>query len=309
MMLQRTAKLPEGDLWRYEIKWDGYRAIAFTTGGKVSLRSRNDNDFSVRYARVTAALAKLPDDTVLDGEIVALDASGRPSFSALQNYGTGKATVFFYVFDVLVFEGKDVMGEPLRVRHEMLETNIMPLLSEPIRYAGTLDAPLSVLISSVKEQGLEGLVAKRLDSRYEPGQRSGSWQKMRLNQGQEFVIGGYTVGGRTFDAVVFGYYEGKDLRYAAKTRNGFTPASRADLMTKFTKLTTQECPFTGLPEKRSGRWGEGLTAEKMKDCRWLTPSLVGMFEFVEWTPDDHLRHASFLGLREDKDPRSVVQEP
>jgi len=120
---------------------------------------------------------------------------------------------------------------------------------------------------------------------------------MRINRGQEFVIGGYTVGGRTFDALVFGYYEGKRLIYAARTRNGFTPASREELMQRMRLLETTHCPFANLPEARAGRWGVGLTAEKMTDCRWVKPVMVGQFEFVEWTPDGHLRHSRFVALR------------
>ena len=171
-----------------------------------------------------------------------------------------------------------------------------------------LDASLADILASVKAQGLEGVVAKRSESHYEPGLRSGSWQKMRINQGQEFVIGGYTVGGRTFDALVFGYYEGKKLLFAAKTRNGFTPAIRAELLRKFAGLQTDDCPFADLPEKKLGRWGQGLTAAKMKDCRWLRPVLVAQFEFVEWTPDNHLRHSHFVALRTDKKATDVIRE-
>jgi len=131
---------------------------------------------------------------------------------------------------------------------------------------------------------------------------------MRINKGQEFVIGGYTVGANTFDALVFGYYEGDRLIYVARTRNGFTAALRQGLMTKFRPLEVVACPFTNLPEAKSGRWGQGLTAAKMEACRWLRPELVGRFEFTEWTPDDHLRHSTFVGLREDKNPLSVVRE-
>jgi ATP-dependent DNA ligase len=129
---------------------------------------------------------------------------------------------------------------------------------------------------------------------------------MRLNKGQEFVIGGYTVG-NPFDALVFGYYERGRLIYAARTRNGFTPASRWQLFKKFRSLEIPSCPFVNLPETRSGRWGQGLTVEKMKECRWLKPMLVGQFEFTEWTADDHLRHSRFVGLREDKNPNDVVR--
>jgi bifunctional non-homologous end joining protein LigD len=133
----------------------------------------------------------------------------------------------------------------------------------------------------VKAQGLEGLVAKRLDSRYEPGLRSGAWMKMRVNRGQEFVIGGYTRGTKTFDALV-GVHERKKLMNVARTRNGFTPATRAVLFKKFKGLEIPECPFTNLPEPKGGRWGQGLTKAKMAECVWLKPVLVGYFEFLEW---------------------------
>jgi bifunctional non-homologous end joining protein LigD len=223
VLLLRTDSLPQGANWQYEIKLDGYRAIAFKSGGRVLLRSRNDKDFTSRYPAIAIALRAMPDETVVDGEIVALDPSGRPSFNALQNYGSGATRIFYYVFDVLILAGQDIMLEPLSRRREMLQTSVLSLLDEPIRESPTLDVSLPHLIRSVKAQGLEGIVAKRLDSRYEPGLRSGIWQKMRVNQGQEFVIGGYTPSPRNFDALVIGYYEGKKLIYTARTRNGFTP--------------------------------------------------------------------------------------
>jgi bifunctional non-homologous end joining protein LigD len=181
MLLLRTEKLPEGDGWLYEIKFDGYRALAIKSGGKVHLRSRNDNDFSVRYPGIVKALAHLPEETMIDGEVVALDESGKPSFNMLQNYGAAGAPLHFYVFDLLILRGRDVMGEPLMKRREFLEESVLPKLDEPIRYSPQLEASLTNLVASVKAQGLEGLVAKRRDSRYEPGLRSGAWQKMRVN--------------------------------------------------------------------------------------------------------------------------------
>ena len=193
-------------------------------------------------------------------------------------------------------------------RRRLLHERVPPPLAEPIRPSPVLDASLSDLIPSVRQQELEGLVAKRLDSKYEPGQRSGAWQKMRVNRGQEFVIGGYTTGAKNFDALIFGYYEGDRLIYAARTRNGFTPASREQLQKQFKGLETNECPFANLPEKLVGRWGVGLTAAKMKECRWLRPVLVGQFEFLEWTADGHLRHSRFLRLREDKNAHEVKRK-
>ena len=309
MLLLRTDNLPdEPARWEYQLKLDGYRAIAFKTGGKLHLRSRNDNDFSVRYPNVLRGLARLPNETVIDGEIVALDDDGRPSFNALQNYSSPKTPIIYYVFDVMVLAGRDVKAQTLEARRELLERKVLPKLTEPVRYTGELKAGLRDLIESVRAQRLEGLVAKRRDSRYEPGLRSGAWMKSRINQGQEFVIGGYTIGTKTFDALIFGYYEGDRLIYAARTRNGFTPAMREQLFRKFHSLEIRECPFANLPEAKSGRWGQGLTKAKMADCRWLKPLLVGQFEFLEWTGENHLRHTRFVGLREDKPARAVRRE-
>ena len=133
----------------------------------------------------------------------------------------------------MLLAGKDVLGETLDSRRALLESKILPKLTEPIRYSPELPGSVADLLQSVKAQGLDGLIAKRRDSRYEPGQRSGAWRKMRVNQGQEFLIGGYTVGGSTFDALIFGYYRGRDLIYVARTRNGFTPRLREDLMKAF----------------------------------------------------------------------------
>jgi len=309
MLLLRSETLPDDPgRWTYELKLDGYRAIAFKTGGRVQLRSRNDNDFSARYPAVLSGLANLPPDTVLDGEVVAFDEHGRPSFNLLQNYGSTDVPIGYFVFDVMMLAGRDVTREPLSSRQALLESKVLPHLSEPVRYVAPLEGGLQTLVHSVKAHGFEGLVAKRRDSRYEPGLRSGAWRKMRVNRGQEFVIGGYTIGTRTFDALVIGYYQDGRLLYAARTRNGFTPALRAQLFKKFRGLETDVCPFANLPETKSGRWGAGLTAKKMAECRWLKPVLVGQFEFVEWTADEHLRHTRFVALRDDKDAKDVTRE-
>ena len=308
MLLLRTEKLPEGPEWLVELKLDGYRSLAIKTGGKVQLRSRNDKDFTARYSSLVKALSPMPDETVLDGEVVALDAEGRPSFNTLQNYGSAESSLHFFIFDVLVLKGKEVMGVALMKRRALIEKHVLLDLADPIRYSPILEGTLNNLIESVKVQGLQGLIAKRRDSVHEPGLRSGAWMKMRVNAGEEFVIGGYTIGGRTFDALVFGYYDEGKLLYAARTRNGFTPALRVDLMKKFKPLEIEECPFANLPEKKAGRWGVGLTSAKMVDCRWLKPVLVGQFEFVEWTQDAHLRHSRFMGLREDKKAKDVRRE-
>jgi bifunctional non-homologous end joining protein LigD len=308
MLLLRTDMLPSGRDLIYELKFDGFRAEAIKSSGIVHLRSRNNKDFNSRYPLIARALTAMPDETVIDGEIVALDETGRPSFNALQNYGSSGAPILYYVFDVMILAGSDVMTEPMAARRGLLQQGVLPRLGEPIRESPELEASLPELIDSVKAQRLEGLVAKRRGSRYEPGQRSGAWQKMRVNQGQEFVIAGYTPSPKHFDSIVFGYYDGSNLIYAGRTRNGFTPSSRNQLFRRFKGLEVENCPFSNLPEARGGRWGEGLTAEKMRECRWLKPVLVGQFEYVEWTPDGHLRHSRFMALRHDKRPQDVQRE-
>jgi DNA ligase D-like protein (predicted ligase) len=307
MLLLSSETLPDAENWSYELKLDGYRALGIKADGRVQLRSRNNKDFAKRYPSVAKALEALPADTVVDGEIVALDEQGRPSFNLLQNYQSAGNKIFYFLFDVLALSGRNVINLPLRDRRVFLHSDVLPNLGEPIRECPVLNASLTDVIHAIRKQGLEGIVAKNLDSLYEPGERSGSWRKMRINKRQEFVIGGYTVGARTFDALIFGYYEGARLLYAGRTRNGFTPELREQLQRRFRALEIAECPFSNLPEENAGRWGAGLTTDKMKECRWLRPELVGQFEFVEWTPDNHLRHSRFVGLRQDVDAALVYR--
>src|SRR4029079_687483 len=159
MLLLKTERLPAGENWLYELKIDGYRSIGLKTGGKVHLRYRNDNDFSAAYPGIVRALSGLPDETVIDGEIVALDDAGRPSFNTLQNLGSNKVPILYYIFDLMVREGFDVSRDGLGRRRELLEDKVLSKLSDPIKYSSVLDADLSDLIQSVKKLGLEGLVA------------------------------------------------------------------------------------------------------------------------------------------------------
>jgi bifunctional non-homologous end joining protein LigD len=275
MLLLRKATLPEGKDWIYELKFDGYRAVAFKTDGDVHLRSRNDKNFNLKYPAIVDALSKLPNETVLDGELVVLDETGRQSFNALQLAGSRKAAVYYFIFDVMILAGQDLHSETLQRRRHLLQKKILPRLSDPIRFSPELEGTAQDLLAAARTQQMEGIVAKRRESFYEPGVRSGAWQKVRTNQGQEFVIGGYTVAVGTFDALILGYFDGPQLIYVGRTRSGFTPKTRADLFRKFKKLARATCPFANLPESRSGRWGQGLTEAKMADCRWIKPLLVG----------------------------------
>jgi DNA ligase D-like protein (predicted ligase) len=303
-----VASLPAGPAWEYELKFDGYWAIGFKTRNCVHLRSRNGKDFAQRYSALVSALEPLPNETVIDGEIVALDESGRPSFNLLQNYATREYILAFYLFDLLILAGVDLRHETLETRRMLLRTQVMPRLAEPIRFSETIQASAAELVRAIREQGLEGVIAKRMDSTYQPGRRSGAWVKMRVNRGQELVIGGYVPAPNNFDSIVVGYYEGQQLIYVARIRNGFTPASRAALFKHLSGLERQSCPFQNLPESGKGRWGESLTVDDMSKCRWLEPRLVAAIEFAEWTPTNHLRHAKFIALRDDKDAKEVVRE-
>ena len=267
------------------------------------LYSRNGKDFSARFPGVTHALNALPDETLIDGEVVAVDESGRPSFSSLQNFD--RAPVF-YAFDLPTLAGEDLKQKPLDERRKALH-KLTRELDDTIRFSETFDASPADMIAVVREQGLEGVVAKRRDSPYEPGRRSGAWVKLRVNRRQDFVLGGYVPRGHNFDSILVGYYEGAELKYAGSIRAGFTPASREALFKGFSKLELAECPFSNLPDASKGRWGTGITADKMAACRWLKPRIVVAIDFLEWTLDDRLRHASFVEQRKDQPANSVVR--
>lgn len=301
-----VARIPEGEDWIYELKLDGYRAQAIRDSKGVRVLSRNGKDLTKKYPLLVRGLNDaIAADTALDGELVAFDDAGLPSFNALQN-ATRETNVVFFAFDVLVSEGQDVKMLPLRARKDILSrifhANGHVQLSEHFR------GPSAKFIEGVKKISGEGVIAKRLDSPYQPGRRSGSWSKKRMNIGQEFVIGGFTLGGNGIDALVVGYYEGGKLIYAARVRAGLVPASRRDLYGLLKPHIDKTCPFANLPEATSGRWGQGLTAAKMRECVWVKPRLVANFEFLEWTDSNHVRHIKFVTLRSDKDSLTVVRE-
>ena len=249
-------KLPEGPSWEYELKLDGYRTLAVKHAGWLTLYSRNKKIFNSRFPRIVEALSGLPDESIIDGETVALDDAGRPSFNRLQNFSTAK-TIAFFAFDVLMWKGKDLRMSSLYARRELLRKNVMSKLPD-VHYSESFAAPVDRILSVLRDQDLEGVVAKRQDSKYEAGRRSGAWVKMRIGGGQEFVIGGYTPAPKNFDTILVGYYEGKKLLFASKVRNGFVPASRESLFRNFEKLRTETCPFANLPEGDGVRYIDGL---------------------------------------------------
>ena len=297
--------LPKGSEWLYEVKFDGYRCLAGRDSTGVTLWSRRENLFTKQFPQIARACERLPPNTLIDGEIVALDESGRVSFNLLQHHRSKAQALVFYAFDVLIYRGRSVLTVPLYFRQEVLRRIFEDIKAAPIGLSENIEAAPTDMIRVAKEFGFEGIVAKRKDSVYESGKRTGVWVKYKVNRRQEFVIGGYTPG-NPFDALIVGYYEGERLHYAAKVRNGFVPLVRREVAGKFKGLEIDSCPFANLPEKKRTQWA--LTKEEMKNCVWLKPELVAEIEFTEWTPDGHLRHSRFVGLREDKEAREIVRE-
>jgi bifunctional non-homologous end joining protein LigD len=314
--------LPEGDRWIYEVKFDGYRALLLKDGGQVRLRSRKENDLTATYPAVAAAGMRLNAETAVldgeivaldatgrpsfDGEIVALDATGRPSFQALQHRSAHPGyAIVFYAFDLLHLNGENLTGLALTERTTRLRDVVAGsgvLLSEPLQ--GTA----AQVIQAVSQLGLEGIVAKRTDSRYDAGQRGGAWVKLKLDKQQEFVVGGYRPGTHGVDALLVGYHDVGGLRFAGKVRAGFTPHLRRDVFELVKPLHATACPFVDLPNSKASHWGGGVTNEQMAEMQWTRPRLVAQIRFVEWTSDGHLRHAAFLGIRTDKTAKDVRRE-
>jgi len=312
MKARLVETVPAGE-WIYEIKFDGYRALALKQGGEVELLSRNKKPFNEKFPHVVEALSKLDvGDAIIDGEIVALDEKGRSSFQLLQAFELNekKPPLFFYVFDLVRLNGKDLKSRPLAERKSLLR-KLIKNEQGVIRFSTSLEGEVKAILAQVRRLGLEGLIGKRPDSTYEAGQRSGAWIKLKIHQEQEFVIGGYTPPGgsrRYLGALVVGFFEKGELTFAGKVGTGFNDKLLRELHTEFAPLVTGQCPFANLPEKKGSRYGQALTPGEMKKCHWLKPKLVCQIKFAEWTRDAKLRQPVFLGLREDKDASEVVRE-
>jgi DNA ligase D-like protein (predicted ligase) len=306
MMATPAFTLPAGDEWSYEVKWDGYRAQAVKDGAAVSLASRNLKNITAQFPGITQSIARVRAKTALiDGEVVALDAKGRPSFQGLHHASFDGLTIVYYAFDLLHLDGHDLTRVPLDDRRAALREVVAEsgvLLSDP------LPGTPSQIASAVRRLGLEGVVAKRRRSTYTAGRRSDAWVKVRFARHQELVIGGFKPNARTFDSLVVGYYDGAKLMSAGKVRNGLTPQLRGNLFERMRPLISDRCPFANLPTTSTSQWGEGITAAEMESLTWVKPRLVAEVSFVEWTRDGSLRHPSFIALRDDKRPRDVHRE-
>ncbi len=302
MLATPADDVPRGDGWLYEVKWDGYRAIATMRGGDVDLRSRNDNALNERFPTVVRALERAirTPDCVLDGEVVAIGKDGRATFSAMQQGSDG--TMYVYVaFDALEVEGEPIIGLPLRERRERL-TRLIDRRRGGVQISDAFDDG-QALYHAAEQQRFEGIVAKRADSVYEPGRRSRNWLKIKTHGRQEFVIAGYTKGqGRRegqFGSLVLGVWEDGRLRYAGNVGTGFNDAEIEKLQRLLKELKQDECPFDEVPKMPKVRKG---------DVVWVKPELVAEVEFAEWTHDGRLRAPSYQGLRDDKRPEDVHRE-
>jgi bifunctional non-homologous end joining protein LigD len=276
---------------------------------RIQIRSRNNKDLTRMYPTVTAAGQRLmAKQAVIDGEIIAADKEGHHSFQPLQHRGSHTThQIAFYAFDLLHLDGVDLTQEPIEERRSRLRER---LAADPIiRYLEDLPGTAADILPAVRAAGFEGIVAKRKGSYYEPGERSNDWQKLKLENQQEFVIGGYRRDGDdSLDALLVGYCENKELQFAGKVRAGMVPFVKRKLVADLKPLRTDHCPFRNLPDAKSSRWGGGLTAAQMREFAWTQPQLVAQIRFVEWTAERRLRHAAFLGLRSDKTPDTVHRE-
>jgi bifunctional non-homologous end joining protein LigD len=293
--------------WIFEPKFDGERCLAFRNGRRLRMFSRNSKPLNETYPEIAEALAAQPAGSfIVDGEVVAFDERGISSFSRLQRrmqihdpraaLGAG-VPVRYYVFDLLYLDGEDLTAVPLRARKELLSRALE--FRDPVRYTTHRDTDGERYFEEACRQGWEGLIAKRLDSLYEAGRRSREWLKFKCVNRQEFVIGGYTDprGSRAgFGALLVGYYERGELKYAGKVGTGFDDAALKRLHRRMAALEIAKPPFAS---------GAGLPR---RGAHWVTPELVAEIGFTEWTGDGKLRHPRFLGLRDDKAAEEVLRE-
>jgi bifunctional non-homologous end joining protein LigD len=300
VQLARLANaVPDGDDWLFEVKYDGYRILAFVEGSAARLITRGGNDFTHRFLTVADALARWADGRamILDGEMVVTDAEGRPDFQALQRYmrsPEGRCPVYM-AFDLLALDGEDLRGHALIRRKEALEA-LLQGAPENIQYSAHVRGNGAACLSAACGAGLEGIVGKKADSIYS-GTRNGDWIKLKCGKRRDFVIGGYTTSDLRASGVsslLVGYYAGDALIYAGRAGTGLSDADRKELEAAFVRLKRQDSPFNSPPKPRPN---ESVT--------WLEPEMVASVHFAEWTGDNLLRQASFKGIRTGVDPKAV----
>jgi bifunctional non-homologous end joining protein LigD len=294
--------------WIYEVKWDGYRALALMHHGSVELKSRNDKSFNEKFYPVFSALQLLGIDAVLDGEILVTDEKGLSDFGALQNWRSeADGELCYYVFDILWYNGYDLTQMPLLRRREVLAE----VLDENsiIRISKNFDASGLDFFETAKDMGLEGIIAKKVDSPYSMGERTTDWLKIKSNKRQEVVIGGFTRNensSKIFSALLVGFYDNGKLQYAGKIGTGFTQKLQEQMMQQFKPLVVKKCPFATEPDvNKPSRFRPNPPAAT---ATWLKPQLVCEVSYAEMTSDGVMRHPSFEGMRADKKASDVKPE-
>ncbi|MDP4130666.1 MAG: DNA ligase D [Bacteroidota bacterium] len=291
-MLATLVERPfDGKDWIFEIKWDGYRAVAKINKGKAGIESRHNISFDEKFLPVKQALEKWSANAVVDGEIIALTEDGRPDFQELQGFlKQGKAAILvYYLFDLLWYEGKDYTGLPLIERKAILQ-HILPAGDNILKYSDHVEEKGISFFDAAIAKGLEGVMAKRADSLYTPNLRSKNWLKIKNNQFAEAIICGFTKGRQSrkyFGAVILGRYEKGELKYIGHSGSGFDDLGLKDLFEKFQPLITEKCPFKVRPKTNM-------------PATWLRPELVCLIKYTETTRDGSFRHPVYAGLREDK---------
>jgi bifunctional non-homologous end joining protein LigD len=297
MLATPAESVPAGGDWLYEVKWDGYRTLAYVRAGEVELRSRNDKVLTERFARIAreAGRAVRTPDCVLDGEVVALDADGKPTFSAMQQ---GSDRLLYYVFDLLEADGESLLELPLAERRRQLE-RLLEADNAAVRLSAAFEDGV-VLYEQASRQGFEGIIAKRQGSPYRPGERTREWLKVKTRNEDEFVVVGYTRGqGRrasSFGSLVLATRERSRLRWVGNVGTGFTERTIGDLLARLRPLERADSPLAETPK---------MPRVRKADVVWVEPELVAQVEFAELTHDRHLRAPSFVGLRDDRTAAEV----
>jgi bifunctional non-homologous end joining protein LigD len=308
MLATLVDQTPQHGEWLYEIKWDGYRAVAFCNKTKIELASRNNKSFNEKFYPVFQALKNLNLRAVLDGEIVVLNSSGSSSFGSLQNWRSeADGDLIYYVFDLLWLNGHDLTGLPLTSRRALLKQEIAD--QGIIRMSENFDTDPTEFLKAAGKLGLEGIIAKKADSTYQPGERNDSWLKIKIQKRHEVVIGGFTKNDdspKSFSSLLVGVYNKEKLEYTGKIGTGFNEKQQKEMMRQFRPLITDKPPFSFIPDiNKPSRFRPDPPHAR---ATWLKPKLVCEVSYTEITSDGVMRHPSFQGMREDKNAKDVHPE-
>jgi len=294
--------------WQYEIKWDGYRAMAMINKGKVNLLSRNNKSFNEKFYPIVDVLKKWDIDAVIDGEVVVLNEKGISNFGSLQNWRSeADGSLFYYVFDMILLNGYDLSSLPLTKRREILKENLPN--ENIIRFSENFETSATEFLATASKMGMEGIIAKKEDSIYIEGERTREWLKIKSNKRHEVVIGGFTKNegsAKTFSALLVGVFDNGRLDYMGKIGTGFNDKTQKEIMAKMKKLETKKIPFTETPDvNKPSRFRPNPPRATVT---WLKPELVCEVSYAEITSDGIMRHPSFEGLRTDKKAKDVKKE-